>query len=117
MDFGRVWDGVDLLGPSETALTPGLGMRYNTPIGPIRVDLGYRGNLIRYVPVVTAQIRRFDADQDQPEDRIGAGSADELDWVRLEDLALLEPFVRFRGGDQKPWWRGLQLHFSIGQAF
>jgi outer membrane protein insertion porin family len=117
MDFGRVWDGVDLLGPSETALTPGLGMRYNTPIGPIRVDLGYRGNLIRDVPVVTAQVRRFNADQDQPEDRIGVGSAGELDWVKLEDLALLEPLVRFWGSDQKPWWRGLQLHVSIGQAF
>ena len=117
MDFGKVWDGVDLLGKSETALTPGLGMRYNTPIGPIRVDLGYRGNPIRDVPVVTSQIRPFNPEQDQPENRIGAGSPDEIDWVRLEDLALLKPLVRFRGGDQRPWWQGLQLHFSIGQAF
>jgi len=117
MDFGRVWDGTDRLGATQTAVTPGIGMRYDTPIGPIRIDLGYRGNLIQDVPVVTSQVRRFDADQDQPADRIGSGSPNEIDWVRLEDLALLDPLVRFRGGDDKPWWRGLQLHFSIGQAF
>ena len=117
MDFGRVWDGTDRLGATQTAVTPGVGMRYDTPIGPIRIDFGYRGNPIRDVPVVTSQVRRFDADQDQPVDRIGAGGPNELYWVKLEDLALLDPLVRFRGGDDKPWWRGLQLHFSIGQAF
>jgi outer membrane protein insertion porin family len=119
VDFGRVWDPDNRVGESETVLTPGVGLRYTTPIGPIRIDLGYRGTPVRDVPVVTSQVRPFDSSVDDPNDRIGAGQAPEdvLEWVRLKDLALLDPLVRFRGGEGTPWWRGLQLHFSIGQAF
>ena len=36
-----------------SAITPGLGIRYNSPVGPIRVDLGYNPRLIENLPVVT----------------------------------------------------------------
>ena len=119
MDFGRLWDGGITIDTNDTVLTPGIGLRYTTPIGPVRIDLAYRGNRIRDVPVVTSQVRRYDPDRDRPGDRVGAGLTEDqvLDWVALDDLALLEPTIRFRGGSLVPWWKGLQLHFSIGQAF
>lgn len=120
LDFGRVWDPAGAAAPPAFEYTPGGGLRYDTPIGPVRVDVGYRGTRIRDVPVVTSQIRPFDpARGDADGDRIGARSGDgrALEWVEADDLALLEPTIRFRGGSGVAWWRGLQLHFSIGQAF
>ena len=35
------------------AITPGVGIRYISPVGPIRVDLGYNPRLIENLPVVT----------------------------------------------------------------
>ncbi len=120
LDFGRVWEPVDGVEPPEIEYTPGIGLRYDTPIGPVRVDVGYRGTPVRDVPVVTSQIRPFDPGRaDVVGDRIGSGGpVDEvLEWVEADDLALLRPRFRFRGGSGVAWWRGLQLHFSIGEAF
>jgi outer membrane protein assembly factor BamA len=36
-----------------SAITPGAGIRYNSPVGPIRVDLGYNPRLVENLPVVT----------------------------------------------------------------
>ena len=36
-----------------SAITPGAGIRYNSPVGPIRVDLGYNPTLIENLPVIT----------------------------------------------------------------
>ena|SRR5438105_1699075 len=36
-----------------SAITPGAGIRYNSPVGPIRVDLGYNPRLTENLPVVT----------------------------------------------------------------
>jgi outer membrane protein insertion porin family len=35
------------------AVTPGFGVRYQSPVGPIRVDLGIRPSLQRALPVIT----------------------------------------------------------------
>ncbi len=119
MDYGWIWDGNSSLEPSDMVFTPGVGLRYTTPIGPVRIDLAYRGNPARNYAVVTSQVRSYDPTRDSPGDRIGAGGPEDqvLDWVRIEDLAVLEPQVRFGGGRGASWWNGLQLHFSIGQAF
>jgi outer membrane protein insertion porin family/translocation and assembly module TamA len=118
LDFGRVWGENDpRLTLEGMAFTPGIGLRYATPIGPIRIDLGYRGRTTRQLPVITSQVRPWVEGVDDPEDRIGYRPADNpgIDWVRRGDLALLEPRVRV--GEGEAWYRGLQLHFSIGQAF
>ena len=118
LDFGRVWGENDAhLTLEGVALTPGVGVRYATPIGPIRIDLAYRGRATRELPVITSQIRPFDSAIDAEEDRIGYVSRDAIGipWVERGDLALLEPRVRV--GDRNKWYSGLQLHFSIGQAF
>ncbi|HEY2376545.1 MAG TPA: BamA/TamA family outer membrane protein [Gemmatimonadaceae bacterium] len=38
------------------AITPGAGIRYNSPVGPIRVDIGYNPQLTENLPVVTNDI-------------------------------------------------------------
>ena len=42
----------DLLG-ATAAITPGFGIRMDTPIGPVRLDLGVRPTLVEQLPVVT----------------------------------------------------------------
>jgi len=43
---------VDLLG-ATAAVTPGFGFRMETPVGPVRLDLGIRPTLVEDLPVVT----------------------------------------------------------------
>jgi outer membrane protein assembly factor BamA len=42
----------NLLG-ATTAITPGFGLRMDTPVGPVRLDLGVRPTLVEDLPVVT----------------------------------------------------------------
>jgi outer membrane protein insertion porin family len=115
LDFGQVWEedlGVDLM---DLEFTPGLGVRYLSPIGPIRVDLAYRFNPGEHLQVVTSKVRPFVPGQDRPDDRLKI-STGTLDLMASDDLALLTPRVLW--GDYGPMSiRRLQLHLSIGQAF
>jgi outer membrane protein insertion porin family len=42
LDGGNVWNKVKDVDPSEIKFTTGLGLRYDTPVGPLRVDYGYK---------------------------------------------------------------------------
>lgn len=42
LDAGRVWDRIDEFSFPTIQYTVGAGLRYATPIGPIRLDVGYR---------------------------------------------------------------------------
>jgi len=118
-DLGRVWNNSELSDSGNLELTPGVGFRYISPIGPIRVDMGYRFREFSNLQVVTPQIRPFDPDRDQSDDKIRGvvnGSERVLDFVRMDDLALLDPKVTFGKEDGFSLYR-FQLHLSIGQAF
>ncbi len=41
------------LASGSIAVTPGFGVRYKSPVGPVRVDLGIRPKLVETLPVVT----------------------------------------------------------------
>lgn len=41
-DFGNVWAGPGDIGFDSLKVTAGLGARYQTPVGPVRVDYGFR---------------------------------------------------------------------------
>lgn len=73
-----------------SAITPGLGIRYNSPVGPIRVDLGYNPRLSENLPVVT----------NTPENKL----------VALESLRTYE-------SGRNTFLGRLVLHLSIGQAY
>ncbi|MBI4540247.1 MAG: BamA/TamA family outer membrane protein [Gemmatimonadetes bacterium] len=115
LDFGQVWRDVDEVRLGELELAPGLGLRYFTPVGPIRVDVGYRSTGVQSLPVVTTKLRPYDALHGDEEKDIVVTTADGLAWVRSNELAPLER--------PKDWHRGrsffdrLQIHFAIGQAF
>jgi membrane protein len=85
---------------ARRAITPGFGIRYRSPIGPVRVDLGIRPALTEDLPVVT-QI---------------AGSDGELRLVQLGTLKQYDP-VETSGGFLRSVVNRLQLHLSIGEAF
>ena len=90
-------------------------MRYLSPVGPIRVDLGYRFRGVEPLQVVTTQIRPFE-EGDDPADKISPiGGGEPIDYVITEDLAVLDPRVFYgsRGGFSLSRF---QIHLSIGQA-
>lgn len=118
VDVGQVWRDEVALGDLEWS--PGIGLRYNTLFGPVRLDVAYSFRGREALQVVTSQIRPFDPALDDDSDRINIapadGAAEYIDWVVAEDLALLGPRVLF--GDAPGFsLRRFQLHFSIGQAF
>jgi outer membrane protein insertion porin family/translocation and assembly module TamA len=81
------------------AVTPGFGVRYRSPVGPIRVDLGINPFLKETLPVITEEI----------------GADDSRRLVRLTTDREFEP-----GRDAGTWSKLLQrltLHLSIGEAF
>lgn len=44
LDVGNVWIRVKDVNPGDLKYTTGLGLRYNTPVGPLRVDYGFKLN-------------------------------------------------------------------------
>ncbi|HEX7020112.1 MAG TPA: BamA/TamA family outer membrane protein, partial [Gemmatimonadaceae bacterium] len=83
------------------ALTPGVGVRYQTPAGVIRVDLGVRPTLVERLPVITQTLP----------DSLGRPRI-----VRLEESFIYDPLEGSKSGLRQIFNR-LQLHLSIGQAF
>lgn len=112
-DVGQVWgptDGVDL---AALEVTPGFGARYLSPIGPIRLDLGYRFRGGEHLSVVTTQVAPYDPSSSDTQITVDGGL---IPYVKTEQLAVLTPLVLF--GQTSAWsFRRLQLHVSIGQAF
>ncbi len=118
VDVGQVWPSDPTF--DDLALSPGIGVRYNTPFGPVRVDVAYSFRDREPLQVVTSGIRPYVAGQDDAADRIDiappGGPPEWIDWVVAENLAILGPPVLF--GDAPGFSRRrFQLHFSIGQAY
>ena len=93
------WDGEDALVSENWAalVTPGIGVRIATGLGPIRIDLAYDPSGDTTLPLLTRD----------PED----GTLIVLGTVR---------YAPFTFDDPSPWtefWRRLQLQVAIGQPF
>jgi outer membrane protein insertion porin family/translocation and assembly module TamA len=93
------------------AITPGFGIRYESPVGPIRVDLGIRPLLRETLPVITqitdsAGVRRL-VDLSPPE---GCQGANTLGCRTYPDPTEKKSFFNRLTSR-------LTLHLSIGQAF
>ena len=83
---------------SQTAITPGFGVRYRSPVGPVRIDVGINPTTASKLPVVT-------------EDPESAGER----LVRLDSTRVYSP-TRQSGGINSLLAR-LTLHLSIGEAY
>ena len=81
------------LSTGNGAVTPGVGVRYASPVGPIRVDVAYNPSIAENLPVYT--------------ERTNAQGQGEI--VRLDKLYRYEPATSLLDR--------LTFHFSIGQAF
>ena len=116
-DFGQVWPSIEVASLGDMVVTPGIGVRYMTPLGPIRLDLAYRPPTRQAFPVVTSLIRPWQ----EGEDPAGARIRDPLtgarvDWVFEESLVRLVQSVEVAEPAGLSF-RRFQLQFSIGQAF
>jgi outer membrane protein assembly factor BamA len=91
VDLGQLFEREhELVRPSETRVTPGLGIRIATPIGPLRFDVAYNG----FRPQTGPLYRK-------------AG----------QELELVD--AAYQPDQQGVSWPGkhLAFHFSVGQAF
>ncbi|TVP77203.1 MAG: hypothetical protein EA352_04055 [Gemmatimonadales bacterium] len=116
VDFGQVWAEPSDLDEGDIVFTPGIGLRYSTPIGPIRVDIAYRpaARLVR--PVVTSSIRPFRVGDDPDRRLVDPETSEPIDWVVQDELARLDqPLITEE--DRGFGLRRLQFQFSIGHAF
>ena len=117
-DFGRIWMETQSGALSRLEITPGVGIRYLSPVGPIRVDLGYQFRGAERLQVITTQIRPF-GPGDDPKNRIRRTVGDQeevIEYVRARELALLDPRVSYGPSGGFSFDR-LQLHIGTGQAF
>ncbi|HEX6313493.1 MAG TPA: BamA/TamA family outer membrane protein, partial [Gemmatimonadaceae bacterium] len=89
----------DLLG-STAALTPGFGLRMETPVGPVRLDMGIRPTLVEDLPVVT-QVTNADGT---------------VQLVTLAQTRRYDP-LDTRGGLLRGVLSRLRLHLAIGPPF
>jgi outer membrane protein insertion porin family len=102
VDAGVVGEGdVSTLTRGTSAITPGFGFRYTTPVGPIRVDLGIKPRLAENLPIVTEVI------DDDGVRRI----------VPLQQKKMYDPLENSNAWTFKQVLDRLTLHLSIGQAF
>ncbi|MGD2122980.1 MAG: BamA/TamA family outer membrane protein [Gemmatimonadota bacterium] len=101
VDVGQVWDEESDIDLGKMEFTPGFGVRYFSPIGPVRVDLGYRFRGEEELQVVTRKLVKNEDGRYEPGD----------------ELIRLGPRVLF--GEKLARWHisRFQLHLSIGQAF
>jgi outer membrane protein assembly factor BamA len=85
--------------PGRTAVTPGVGFRYKSPVGPVRVDMGFNPKRTESLKVVTSA----------------------LDASGRETLVTLDEERQIvSGGTAKGFWslfNRVVLHLSIGQAY
>ena len=98
-DFGQVWSVAERVDLDTVEVTPGIGVRLLSPIGPLRVDLAYRFRGVARLPVVTSKV-------------MPTGEPDPN-----AEIAVLTTRYAFGASDPLDLLRRLQIHFSIGQAF
>jgi outer membrane protein assembly factor BamA len=103
MDFGQVWKTADQASFRDLAWSPGTGIRYSSPIGPIRVDVGYNTRGSEQITVVTTQVVAV------VNERTGI--------TTYENTKTLQPLGTVKWDPYHSFTSRLQFHFSIGQAF
>ncbi len=96
VDAGQVWErGSEVFPISGLRITPGAGMRFSTPLGPVRVDAAYNGYPIERGPLLYA-----------PPD--SAGVAPPIEQIRSS----YPP-----SHAEKSFWQKVVVQFAIGHAF
>lgn len=104
LDVGKVWNtGGEISAAEAWAWSPGVGVRYQSPVGPLRLDIGYATGGTEQLPMVTL-----------------VEQGDRIVMVQLVDENGNPQFFEYnpyRDSGLEGFLSRLQLHFSIGQAF
>jgi outer membrane protein assembly factor BamA len=103
----RTQPGLEDLSRGTGAITPGFGVRYRSPVGPIRIDLGINPSISENLPVVTEIV----IDGERRIVRLG----DPSDPNGVTALRRYSPSGGQRGVAKL--LSRLTLHLSIGQAY
>ncbi|MEX2610069.1 MAG: BamA/TamA family outer membrane protein [Gemmatimonadota bacterium] len=113
VDFGNVWQEEEGVRLDDVVWTPGAGVRYFSPIGPVRVDVGYNSQGVEHLQVVTTAVcvRAAVGECVAPD-----GALPQPDGV-VENRRALRPLGSAAWAPFDRFWDRLQIHFSIGQAF
>jgi outer membrane protein assembly factor BamA len=102
VDGALIGEGIgNLLGEGVGAISPGLGVRMESPVGPIRVDLGFRPHRVEELQVIT-----------EVQDADGVRRL-----VRLQTPRLYDPLQETSRGFLAQTLSRLTLHLSIGEAY
>ncbi len=120
VDAGQVWAVPDSVGLRDIVVTPGFGLRYHSPIGPIRVDAGFDTQGRQELRVLTTRVQECALGE--------AGCSKVYDrspraiLQNGETVVVLDEAVAYRSDLSSidsllDFLNRFQLHFSIGQAF
>jgi len=101
LDGAIVGSGSSWLSDASSALTPGIGARFPSPAGPIRIDVGLRPGRAEVLPVIT--------------ETTASEETGRRELVRLDQPRFHDP-LEDAGRVGRILGR-LVLHFSIGEAF
>jgi outer membrane protein insertion porin family len=102
VDAAVVGEGdVTTLARGSSAVTPGFGFRYATPVGPIRVDLGIKPLIAENLPIVT--------------EVVGPDSVSRIVPLGVEKA--YDPLEGQHAFTFRNVLKRLTLHLSIGQAY
>ena len=91
VDAGQVWERGELTSVSGLRVTPGAGLRFLTPLGPVRLDAAYNGYPAEPGPLY------FQNNQDK--------------------TLTVVPGVTLSPGLPHGFWRRVVVQFAVGQAF
>jgi outer membrane protein assembly complex protein YaeT len=105
VDVGRVWSAdAEVSGGDRIAWSPGVGIRYQSPVGPLRLDIGYNTSGAADYPVISELV-----------DENGEAFIVQLGDVNDEPKEFT--YDPYEGTGLRGFLNRLQLHFSIGHAF
>lgn len=93
VDAGQVWErGKETVSLREIRITPGVGVRFTTPLGPVRIDAAYNGYATERAPLLYQE----------------SATAPTVTEIRSS-----YPPLRAN----KSFWQRVVLQFAVGQAF
>jgi len=93
-DAGQVWErGEELVTVRGVRVTPGIGLRFATPLGPVRIDAAYNGYQTEHGPLLYLN----DSTQ------------------TVTQLTKHSPYPPV--GAQKRFWQKIVIQVAVGQAF